>query len=625
MHTDDSLESTNTAIDELDSEAIVHHLGDFTANRRMLVLVGFSVVIGAIAAVIALVLLRLIGFFTNLLYFGRFSTSLANPGDNNLGFWAVLVPIGGALVIGLIARFGSERIRGHGIPEAIEAILINGSRVEPRLAILKPISSAISIGSGGPFGAEGPIIMTGGAFGSMIAQFFKLTSNERKTLMVAGAAAGMAATFSAPVASLALAVELLLFEFKPRSIVPVAAACAVAAAIRVPMLGTGPLFPVPLHTPNIGIWGLCLCVVAGLLAAGMSIALTAMVYASEDTFARLPIHWMWWPAIGGLFIGIGGLIFPDALGVGYGTIEKLLSGTASLNVIFGVLIVKSLIWSISLGSGTSGGVLAPMLMMGASVGALLSYVFPDYGLGFWALIGMAAILGGTMRVPFTALFFALELTHDINALLPLMIATATAYGATVLLLRRSILTEKVARRGFHLSREYGVDALEVLAVQEVMRTDIVALPRDLTPDEVRAIANGQDRPRGQHLYPVLDDAKQLVGVVTRRELQNRLGNDNLGGIGKISLDTIAQSQPVIAYADEPLRLVAARMVETGLTAFPVVARDNPGELLGLIGLRDLLKARERQLSEERHRERTLRIRLVRPRASAVVPTSIASK
>lgn len=624
MHTDDSLESTNTAIDELDSEAIVHHLGDFTATRRMLVLVGFSVVIGAIAAVIALVLLRLIGFFTNLLYFGRFSTTLANPGDNNLGFWAVLIPIGGALVIGLIARFGSERIRGHGIPEAIEAILINGSRVEPRLAILKPISSAISIGSGGPFGAEGPIIMTGGAFGSMIAQFFKLTSNERKTLMVAGAAAGMAATFSAPVASLALAVELLLFEFKPRSIVPVAAACAVAAAIRVPMLGTGPLFPVPLHTPNIGILGLCLCVIAGLLAAGMSIALTVMVYASEDTFARLPIHWMWWPAIGGLFIGIGGLIFPDALGVGYGTIEKLLSGTASLNVIFGVLIVKSLIWSISLGSGTSGGVLAPMLMMGASVGALLSYVFPDYGLGFWALIGMAAILGGTMRVPFTALFFALELTHDINALLPLMIATATAYGATVLLLRRSILTEKVARRGFHLSREYGVDALEVLAVQEVMRTEIVALPRDLTPDEVRAIANGQDRPRGQHLYPVLDDAKQLVGVVTRRELQNRLGNDNLG-IGKISLDTIAQNQPVIAYADEPLRLVAARMVETGLTAFPVVARDNPGELLGLIGLRDLLKARERQLSEERHRERTLRIRLVRPRASAIVPTSIASK
>ncbi len=625
MHTDDSLESMNvTAIDERDDKAIVNHLGDFTATKRMLVLVGFSVVIGAIAAVIALVLLRLIGFFTNLLYFGRFSTSLANPGDNHLGLWAVLIPVGGALVIGLIARFGSERIRGHGIPEAIEAILINGSRVEPKLAILKPISSAISIGSGGPFGAEGPIIMTGGAFGSMIAQFFKLTSNERKTLMVAGAAAGMAATFSAPVASLALAVELLLFEFKPRSIVPVAAACAVAAAIRVPMLGTGPLFPVPLHTPNIGIEGLALCVVAGLLAAGMSIALTVMVYASEDAFARLPIHWMWWPAIGGLVIGIGGLIFPDALGVGYGTIEKLLSGTAPLHVVFGVLIVKSLIWSISLGSGTSGGVLAPMLMMGASVGALLSYVFPDYGLGFWALIGMAAILGGTMRVPFTALFFALELTHDINALLPLMIATATAYGATVLLLRRSILTEKVARRGFHLSREYGVDPLEVLSVQEVMRTDIVALPRDLTPDEVRAIAHGQDRPRGQHLYPVLDDAKRLVGVVTRRELQNRLGNEALGQ-GRISLDTIAKDQPVIAYADEPLRMIAARMVESGLTAFPVVARDSPGELLGMIGLRDLLKARERQLSEERHRERTLRVRLIRPRVASGTSAPVAGE
>ncbi|MGB3307117.1 MAG: chloride channel protein [Thermomicrobiales bacterium] len=589
------------------------HLGDFTATNRMLVLAGFAAVIGAIASVVAWALLKLIGFFTNLFYFGRLSTSLVNPGDNNLGFWAVLVPIGGSILIGLIARFGSERIRGHGIPEAIEAILINGSRIQPRLAVLKPVSSAIAIGSGGPFGAEGPIIMTGGAFGSMIAQFFRMTSNERKTLMVAGAAAGMAATFAAPVAALALAVELLLFEFKPRSVIPVATACAVAAALRVSMLGTGPLFPVPAHETSIGIGGLLLCLVTGLCAAGVSIALTAMVYAAEDTFTKLPIHWMWWPALGGVVIGIGGLIFPDALGIGYNVIRDLLSGSAPLHVIFGVLIVKSIIWSVSLGSGTSGGVLAPMLMMGAATGALLSHVFPDYGAGFWALIGMAAILGGTMRVPFTSLFFALELTHDINALLPLMIATAASYGVTVLALRRSILTEKVARRGFHLSREYDIDPLEVLSVQEVMRTDIVALPRDLSHDELIEIANGKDRPQGQHLYPVLDEHRHLVGVVTRRELQNNLRRDLL----PISLETIARHQPVVAYGDEPLRYVAGRMAETGLTQFPVVERGNTGQLLGLISLRDLLKARERQLSDERVRERTLRIRLFRPRRAVV--------
>src|SRR5256885_935109 len=268
-------------------------LGDFTTTMRLLPISALALAIGIVAAFVALALLRLIGLFTNLFYFGRWSTALVSPTGNHLGVFGVLVPIGGALIIGVMARYGSERIRGHGIPEAIEAILINGSRVEPKVAILKPISSAISIGSGGPFGAEGPIIMTGGAFGSMIAQLFHLTSAERKTLLVAGAAAGMSATFASPVAAVLLAVGLLLFEWKPRSLIPVALASAVAAVVRRYILGFGPLFPVPVHPLFIGPKGLLGCALVGLLAGVLSALLTVSVYAAEDTFQKLPIHWMW--------------------------------------------------------------------------------------------------------------------------------------------------------------------------------------------------------------------------------------------------------------------------------------------------------------------------------------------
>ncbi len=345
--------------DEADSR-----LGDFTTAPRVILIAAIAIGIGVLGAFVALALLRLIGLFTNLFFFQRWSADLVSPAGNSLGVFVIFVPIIGGLIIGFMARYGSERIRGHGIPEAIEAILINGSRVEPRVAILKPVSSAISIGSGGPFGAEGPIIMTGGAFGSLIAQFLHLTSAERKTLLVAGAAAGMSATFASPVAATLLAVELLLFEWKPRSVIPVALASAVADIVRYYILGSGPIFPVPPHASFIGVGGALGCVVAGLAAGGLSALLTLAVYGAEDAFHRLPIHWMWWPAIGGLVIGIGGLLFPQALGVGYSTIGELLTGTVPGQVILGILLVKSIIWAVSLGSGTSGGVLAPLLMMG---------------------------------------------------------------------------------------------------------------------------------------------------------------------------------------------------------------------------------------------------------------------
>jgi chloride channel protein, CIC family len=509
----------------------------------------------------------------------------------------------------VMARYGSERIRGHGIPEAIEAILINGSRVEPKVALLKPLSSAISIGSGGPFGAEGPIIMTGGAIGSLIAQFFHLTSAERKTLLVVGAAAGMSATFAAPVASVLLAVELLLFEWKPRSMIPVALGSATAAATRRYILGLGPLFPVPAHPIFIGPSGLAACVVAGLLAGALSAVLTLGVYAAEDGFQKLPIHWMWWPAIGGLVIGLGGLVFPQALGVGYDTIGSLLQGEVPQKVIIGILVVKSIIWAVSLGSGTSGGVLAPLLMMGGALGGVEAMVFPNGGAGFWPLVSMGAILGGTMRAPFTGVVFALELTHDVNILLPLLVAVTLAHGFTVLVLGRSILTEKVARRGYHLSREYSVDPLEILFAREVMRPNIVALHAD-APLTTLAGSLRVDPEKGpQRLYPIVDGSLRVLGVVTRVDLQ--LHVDAAQADGTRELSSIIRTRPVVAFPDEPLRVIVHRMAETALTRFPVVERAS-GKLLGMIALDDLLKARALNLDAERRRERVLKVRFAFP-------------
>jgi CIC family chloride channel protein len=582
-------------------------LGDFTTTSRVIPISILALFIGVISAGVAWLLLKLIGLFTNAFYYGRWGTALVSPAGNHLGYWAILVPVAGSLIIGLMARYGSERIRGHGIPEAIESILINGSRVQPRLAILKPISSAISIGSGGPFGAEGPIIMTGGAFGSMIAQFFHLTSAERKTLLVAGAAAGMSATFAAPIASVLLAVELLLFEWKPRSLIPVALASATACAVRRYIIGLGPLFPVPAHPVFIGPQGLVACVAAGILAGLLSALLTVMVYGAEDAFQHLPIHWMWWPALGGLVVGIGGLVFPQALGVGYDTIGALLTGDVARTTIFGILIVKSIIWAVSLGSGTSGGVLAPLLMMGGALGGVEAMFFPHEGAGFWPLISMGAILGGTMRSPFTGLIFAFELTHDQNVLLPLLVASVIAHLCTVLLLKRSILTEKVARRGYHLSREYAVDPLEIQFVREVMRTNLVAFSAGSTLDDVRNTLSTSHGPRGQHLYPVVDPDRRLEGVITRKHLRKML--DSVRPNTAQRLSDVARRDPIVAYADEPLRVVVYRMAETGFTRLPVVERGQYPKLVGMISLQDLLAARTRNLTEERTRERVLRIRV----------------
>jgi H+/Cl- antiporter ClcA len=582
-------------------------LGDFTTTPHVLWISGLAVVLGLVSAVLAKALLALIALATNVFFFLRWSAAPVTPADSPLGPWLALVPIAGGLIVGLMARFGSERIRGHGIPEAIEAILMGGSRVQPKVAILKPISAAISIGSGGPFGAEGPIIRTGGAFGSVVAQLFHLTSAERKTLLVAGAAAGMSATFATPVAAVLLAVELLLFEWKPRSLVPVALASATAAACRPYLLGLGPLFPVPAHPAFIGPLGLAACLFAGLCAGGLSALLTEMVYASEDLFARLPIHWMWWPAIGGIVIGLGGLAFPQALGVGYDTIGAMLTGDVATRLIVGVLIVKAVIWSVSLGSGTSGGVLAPLLMLGCALGGIETWILPDFGAGFWPLVSMAAMLGGTMRAPFTGIIFALELTHDIPMLLPLLIAVAAAHAFTVLVLKRSILTEKIARRGYHLSREYAIDPLEILATREVMRTSLAALPIDAPMEKLAAPVRVDALGGPQRLYPVVDAAGALQGVVTRFDLHQltvRAATDP-----GATLESILRRTPVVAHPDEPLRIIAHRMASSGLTHFPVVERGPSRRLLGMVSLEEVLVGRTRILEAENRRERVIQVRL----------------
>ena len=587
----------------------VRHLGDFTAGPRMLGVMALAVPVGLLAAGASWALVHLIGLVTNAVFYQRVGTALVAPGAQPHSPWLVLcAPITGGLLIGLMARFGSERIRGHGMPETIEAVLMHGSKVQPRVAALKPISASVSIGTGGPFGAEGPIIMTGGALGSLVAQLLRLTADERKTLLVAGAASGMAATFNAPLAAVVLAVELLLFEWRPRSLLPVVTAVVVAALARGPLLGTGPLFPQPL-TPDSALSPLvmALAVVTGVLCGLLAMLATGLVYASEDAFARLPVHWMWWPAIGGLIIGLGGLIEPRALGVGYDVIAAELSGTIGLGAVLSILVVKTLIWSLSLGSGTSGGVLAPMFLVGGALGAVESFVFPAVTPGFWAAVALAGVLGGVMQSPLTGVVFAIELTGNVGLLLPLLACAGAAYAFSVLMMRRSVLTEKIARRGYHLSREYDVDPLEVLFVSEVVASDVLTLREDLTAAEARAAIGAPyaDVPAWtQRLYPVVRADGSSAGVVGRRAL--------LQAAERTPVGALAHPPRAVTHLDQPLRQVAELMALHEVSRVPVTTREDPDRIVGVVSLSQLLAGRRRDQREARERERVLQPRFVTP-------------
>jgi chloride channel protein, CIC family len=592
-------------------------LGDFTTSRAVLPIGALALLVGVLVAFLALGLLDLIGVITHVSYTGTVRTDIRRPDVSVLGPWSILVPVVGGLIVGVMARVGSERIRGHGIPEAMETILLRGSRMEPRLTILKPISSAVSIGTGGPFGAEGPIIVTGGALGSIAGQLLHLTAAERRTLLVAGAAGGMTAVFATPLAAVLLAVELLLFEWRPRSMIPVALAACSAELVREALSHAGllrgaPLFAMSARGP-LPISAIGGAVLVGFAAGGLAWVMTRCVYGAEDLFAKLPLHWSWWPAIGGVVVGLGGLIDPRALGVGYDTIGAELAGRLALGTLLVLLLVKLVIWSVALGSNTSGGILAPLLMLGAALGGMLGAALPGADEGTWALLGMAAALAGVTRSPFTSVVFALELTHNVNCLFALLVACTVAHLVSVLTLKRSILTEKVARRGYHVSREYEIDPLHALLVRDVMSTEVLTVDPRMTAAELyRQLPEGTAF-RRQRLYPVLGRDQELIGVLAFSDLLAASQECSTQLAGPLV------RRPLTAGPDETLRHVADKMVESGHGVLPVVDDGERPRLLGLISQFDLLRAHERVLVEERHRERPLGPRRLRSGIGTLLP------
>ena len=557
-------------------------LGDFRTDARVFVLAGLAIPIGVISALVAKALLWLIAVISNLVFFQKYSPELGSLVNHHLGPWVIFAPVAGVFIVGLMARYGSEKIRGHGIPEALEAILLGGRPIQLKVALLKPLSSAISIGTGGPFGAEGPIIMTGGAFGSILAQRFHLSSAERKTLLVAGAAGGMSAVFATPIAAMLLAVELLLFEWRPRSFIPVALASLVAYLARIPLIGPGPIFPMAPHG-LLGLWPVLAGAVIGIAAGFGSGLLTGIVYFFEDAFQKLPIHWMWWPAIGGLFVGIGGWIDPRVLGVGYDLIGGLLAGKILGGALLGLLIGKALVWAIALGSGTSGGVLAPLLIIGGGLGAAIGQFLPIGDIGLWAMIGMAAMMSGTMRSPLTGIFFLLELTHDLNALPVLLCGCAAALGVTVLLMRRSILTEKLARRGQHIAREYSVDFFELARVAEVMEADVPLIPaKTPLPRYSARIASGDPLVCTRQATLLGDENGELVGIITRGDVVRAFGRSN---DEDLTVGEVGSTDLIVTFPDETLHNAIATMLKYDIGRLPVVDRSNPRKVLGYLGRR----------------------------------------
>lgn len=567
---------------------------DFAAAGRLPRIAAVAAVVGGLSTLAAWALLHLIRFFTNVFFFQTLSDREVSPAAHTLGAWVIVVPVLGGLVIGLMARFGSEKIRGHGIPEAIEAILFHRSRMSAKVAVLKPVSSGIAIGSGGPFGAEGPIIMTGGALGSLVGQCLHITGAERKTLLAAGAVAGMTAVFGTPIAAVLLAVELLLFELRPRSLLPVAIACCVAAALRPLLLGSGPLFPLQTATPDLPT--LASCALAGVAAGALSWTVSTSLYKVEDLFGHLPLHWMWWPALGGLVVGLGGWLQPRALGVGYDVIGDLLLGHMAVKVALVLLLCKAVMWVFALGSGTSGGVLAPLLMMGAGLGTLLGPWLPCGQSGLWPLVFMAATLGGMMRAPIMSVMFALELTQDVQALLPLLIASSVAYGFTVLTMPRSILTEKISRRGHHIYREYGIDPLERHRVADVMTRDVATIDGDLPVDE--ALARHFGAAQRHRAYPVVTGAR-FIGMVDREALSAASGTARVA-------ELFGANVPAMALADESCRTLATRLAAHGLERLPVVEDARSRRLIGVVARSDLVKPSLTHLDEEHQQERFLR-------------------
>jgi chloride channel protein, CIC family len=560
-------------------------------DRRVLGLSALAIALAIVTGFIAQGLTRLIGLITNLAFYGVISSRFASPADHHLGAWVVVVPVAGALVVGFMARYGSPAIRGHGIPEAMEQVLNNQSRIPYRMTLLKPLSAAISIGTGGPFGAEGPIIATGGALGSLLGQVLPLSTQERKTLLAAGAAAGMSSTFGSPISAVLLAVELLLFEYRPRSLIPVALAAVAACGVRYAFVGAMPAFAMPELAPPGG-GALAGYVALGAVVGVASIYVTRLVYAIEDAFDRLPIHWMWWPAVGAVAVGLCGYASPHTLGVGYDNIEHILTGNLAGGAMIALVLWKLTSWSIALGSGTSGGTLAPLFTIGGGLGSALTAgaiaLVPSLGLDvrLGALVGMAAMFAGASRALLASVVFAFETTRQPLGLLPLLGGGTAAYLVSSIGMRTTIMTEKIVRRGMRVVGEYAADFLDQRLVRDHASAPVATLRADDRLGDVKHRA-------GEHQgFPVIDGDGRLVGVVTRRDLLGDASPD-------AALGTLVHRAPVVVYDDSSLREAADQMTRASVGRLPVVTRADPRTVVGVLTRSDLLSAHRDRLDAER--------------------------
>jgi len=589
-------------------------------THRILLICVLAVALGAVAAWAAQLLMFMINLITDLAFYGRVSDVIGptarqgafvlSPEGHHLGAWVILVPAIGGLLAGVMARWGSRAIQGHGIPEAMEQILTNESNIPARMTWLKPVSSAFAIGTGGPFGAEGPIISTGGALGSLLGQLLHVTANERKVLLAAGAAAGMAAVFGAPVSSLVLAVELLLFELRPRSLIPVALATVTSVGIRYATYGAAPVFPMPSVVEPAGL-ALVGFVLVGAVVGLASVWVTKAVYGVEDLFAKLPIHWMWWPAIGALVAGFIGWVEPRTLGVGYGNIDALVEGRFGLTVLLTFGTLKFISWVVALGSGTSGGTLAPMFMIGGSLGALvgmgINQLVPsaEVNLGMAALVGMASIFAGASRALLTAVVFAFETTRQPAALLPLLGGCTAAYLISAVMMRNTIMTEKIARRGVRVPSEYAADYLDQVTVGTACARDVFSLRADQTLAEVRRWLS-EGAPEAQHQgFPVVDAEGKVCGVLTRRSLLDPQWHYTL------TVGELITRPPVMVKESHSLREAADHMVAEQVGRLIVVSQAAPHRLVGILTRGDILSAHARRLREARFKGR--HIKLGKPR------------
>jgi H+/Cl- antiporter ClcA len=570
------------------------------ADRRVVFIAALSILVGICGGFIAQALTRLIGFVTNIAFYHRVSSAFVSPADHKLGYWVVVVPVVGGVIVGIMARFGSKAIRGHGIPEAMEQVLTNRSRIPARLTILKPLSAAISIGTGGPFGAEGPIIATGGALGSLVGQWLDVSAMERKTLLAAGAAAGMAATFGCPVAAVLLAVELLLFEYRPRSLVPVSMAAAAATAVRFTFLGMAPIFAMPGLTQPGGA-ALATYIVIGAVVGFASVAVTRAVYAVEDQFEKLPIHWMWWPAIGGVAVGVIGLVSPRTMGVGYDNIENIISGHMATTGLVVLCTLKMISWMISLGSGTSGGTLAPLFTigggLGAALGALVIAVAPRLGVDvrIAGLVGMAAMFAGASRALLASVVFAFETTRQPIGLLPLLGGCCSAFLVSWLSMPTTIMTEKIVRRGVRVLGEYSADYLEQVVVRASGLRPVVTLRDDDATERIRGwLAAGGSHHQG---FPVVDAQDKLVGVVTRRDLFD-------SGAVAVTVGELVRRPAIVIHDDSSLREAAERMAHARIGRLPVVSRADPHKVIGIVTRSDLVEANNGLIDQHRREAAT---------------------